>query len=278
MSVLAKIAGQTRLRVAREQNEQPLAALQAQISDARTPFDFKAVFAQPGFQVIAEVKLASPSRGAIAPDLKPVEVAGDYLKNGAAALSVLTEPDFFQGDLAYLQAIRTAFPQARLLMKDFMLDPYQFYQARLAGADAILLIVAMLAPAELQALYALALELQLTPLVEVHTSEELQIALQLGAALIGVNNRDLKTLTTRLATSQELAQNVPSAVTLICESGLSQGSDLVSARSWGYRGFLIGSHLMASGQPGSALAALLAEAGSEVNSVVNSVVQVSPHD
>lgn len=260
MSVLAKIAGQTRLRVAREQAQQPLAELKAQISAARTPWDFKAVFAQPGFQVIAEVKLASPSRGAIAPDLKPVDVAGDYLASGAAALSVLTEPDFFQGDLAYLRAIRTAFPQARLLMKDFMLDPYQFYQARLAGADAILLIVAMLEAAELQALYTLALELQLTPLVEVHTREELDIALALGAELIGVNNRDLKTLTTRLETSQELAQHVPPGVTLICESGLSMGQDLCLAQAWGYRGFLIGSHLMASGQPGAALAALLAQA------------------
>lgn len=260
MSVLAKIAEMTRQRVAREKAIVSLGDLQAQISSARTPFAFDACFEPPGFQVIAEVKLASPSQGAIAPDLNPVEVAGDYLAHGAAALSVLTEPDFFQGDLAYLRAIRSAFPQARLLKKDFMLDPYQFYQARLAGADAVLLIVAMLEPSELEALYALALDLQLTPLVEVHTLPELEIALDLGAKLMGVNNRDLKTLTTRLETSWDLAQYVPPDVTLICESGLSQGADLALAQSWGYRGFLIGSHLMASGQPGHALAALLAQA------------------
>lgn len=260
MSVLNQIAAATRLRVEAQKARQPLTELRAQMAQARIPHDFAAVFAQPGFQVIAEVKLASPSRGAIAPGLDPVAVAGDYLTHGAAALSVLTEPDFFQGQLAYLQRIRAAFPAARLLKKDFILDPYQLYQARLAGADACLLIVAMLAPPELQALYALALELELTPLVEVHTAAEMQIAVQLGARLIGVNNRSLATLVTDLETSRQLQPLAPAQTTLICESGLSRGQDLVQARQWGYRGFLIGTHLMASGTPGLALQALLQEA------------------
>jgi indole-3-glycerol phosphate synthase len=260
MSVLNMIAEATRQRVASEKQALPQAELAALAAASRTPFDFKAVFAQPGFQVIAEVKLASPSQGAIAPQLKPVEVARDYLAHGAAALSVLTEPEFFQGNLTYLEAIREAEPEARLLMKDFMLDPYQLYQARVAGADAILLIVAMLEASQLQALYNLALELGLTPLVEVHTASEMEAALALGATLIGVNNRDLKTLQTRLETSQELAQLVPAGTTLICESGLGKGQDLQRAQSWGYHGFLIGTHLMASGKPGLALADLLKQA------------------
>ncbi|MGE3726497.1 MAG: indole-3-glycerol phosphate synthase TrpC [Candidatus Sericytochromatia bacterium] len=262
-SVLERIAQSTRARVAATQKEIPLSILQSQLfesaKDLHIPSDFKAAFKQD-YSVIAEVKLASPSKGLIAPDLDPVNVAGQYLQNGAQALSVLTEPEYFKGDLAYLAAIRQAYPQARLLMKDFILDPYQLYQGRLAGADACLLIVAMLSRADLQALYQQARELSLTPLVEVHNAQEMQIALELGADLIGVNNRNLKTLEIDLQTSRLLAQHLPAGITLICESGLSTGHDLNAAKSWGYHGFLIGSHLMASGQPGAALAALLAEA------------------
>jgi indole-3-glycerol phosphate synthase len=260
MSVLNRIAQVTRERVAAEQALIPLSQLEARLPASRQPQDFIQAFAAPGFNVIAEVKLASPSKGPIAPNLKPLDVAADYLSHGAAALSVLTEPSFFKGRLEYLESIRQAQPDARLLMKDFMLDPYQFYQARMAGADACLLIVAMLEPKQLESLYALALELKLTPLVEVHTAAEMQAAVALGAKLIGVNNRNLKTLETDLATSRELASLAPAGTVLICESGLSQGHDLSQAKSWGYSGFLIGSHLMATGLPGPALAALLQEA------------------
>ena len=209
--------------------------------------------------------MASPSKGLIAPDLNPLDVAGQYLQNGAQALSVLTEPEFFKGDLAYLTQIRQAYPQARLLMKDFILDPYQLYQGRLAGADACLLIVAMLEKDDLLALYQQAIELDLTPLVEVHNAEELQIALEIGADLIGVNNRNLKTLAIDLQTSKELARAIPDGVTLICESGLSMAQDLNAAKAWGYHGFLIGTHLMATGHPGLALDQLLLAARAEVS-------------
>lgn len=262
MSVLNKIAEHTRQRLVKAKTLQSLSELQQALANIRPTHDFKAAFAQD-YSIIAEVKLASPSKGLIAPELDPVNVAGQYLQNGAQALSVLTEPEFFKGDLAYLAAIRQAYPQARLLMKDFILDPYQLYQGRLAGADACLLIVAMLNPDELRALYQQARELSLTPLVEVHNAEEMQIALELGADLIGVNNRNLKNLEIDLHTSRILAQHVPTGITLICESGLSTGTDLKAAKSWGYHGFLIGSHLMASGQPGLALAQLLAAARTE---------------
>lgn len=264
MSVLDKIAAATRERVEAQKARIPQRLLEADIAAARQPHDFGAAFAAPGFNVIAEVKLASPSKGPIAPDLEPVSVAGDYLAQGAAALSVLTEPRFFQGDLSYLSRIRQACPEARLLKKDFMLDPYQFYQARLAGADACLLIVAMLEVNRLKELYALARELGLTPLVEVHTEAEMQVAVNLGADLIGVNNRSLETLVTDLRTSQRLRPLAPPTATLICESGLSRGADLVQARDWGFDGFLIGTHLMATGHPGAALAELLREAGDAV--------------
>lgn len=264
VSVLERIAQATRERVAHEKQQTSLETLKSQLQSApglHQPRDFALAFDRPGYQVIAEVKLASPSRGEIAPELKPLEVAGDYLAHGAAALSVLTEPQFFKGSLEYLRAIRQAFPEALLLMKDFILDAYQLYQGRLAGADACLLIVAMLEPEQLQELYQQALELGLTPLVEVHNAEEMQVALELKASLIGVNNRDLKTLTTDLQTSQRLASLVPAGTRLICESGLSQGQDLKQAASWGYTGFLIGTHFMATGKPGAALAELLSAAG-----------------
>ncbi|HEY9840566.1 MAG TPA: indole-3-glycerol phosphate synthase TrpC [Candidatus Obscuribacterales bacterium] len=260
MSVLNRIAASARARVAALQAAVPLAQLQASLPETRKPHDFAAAFRAPGYQVIAEIKLASPSKGPIAPGLDPVAVAGDYLAHGAAALSVLTEPEFFKGDTAYLSAVRQAHPEALLLQKDFVVDAYQLYQARVLGADACLLIVAMLTAAELQELYRLAVELELTPLVEVHTAQELEQAAGLDARLIGVNNRDLKTLTTDLDIARRLAGLAPPAAQLICESGLSSGADLRLARSWGYRGFLIGTHLMATGEPGQALKRLLEEA------------------
>ncbi|MGV3526016.1 MAG: indole-3-glycerol phosphate synthase TrpC [Candidatus Sericytochromatia bacterium] len=259
-NVLARIADSTRVRVAAAQAQEPLAALQARLADLPPTRPFEPLFQRDRLAVIAEVKLASPSQGAIAPQEDPVAVATAYLQHGATALSVLTEPAYFHGDLAYLAAIREAHPDAPLLMKDFILDPYQLLQGRLAGADACLLIVAMLDDASLQALYAYARSLDLTPLVEVHTASELERALALGATLIGVNNRNLQTLEIDLDTSRQLAAQVPAGVTLICESGLRSGADLARARSWGYQGFLVGTHLMASGQPGPALSQLLEEA------------------
>jgi indole-3-glycerol phosphate synthase len=219
-------------------------------------------FAASGAHVIAEVKLASPSEGDIAAELDPVQVAGEYLKNGATALSVLTEEDYFKGCLQYLKDIRRAYPKALLLRKDFIVDEYQLFEARAAGADAALLIVALLDDTQLRALLSTCAALQLSPLVEVHDEMEMKRALQAGARLIGVNNRDLKSLKVDLQTSRRLATLPPAGSVLIAESGFTQGSELKEFSALGYRGFLIGTHFMRGGRPGSALAALLREAKS----------------
>lgn len=257
-SILETIAAATRKRVTAQRHLISESELRDSLSQVRKTHDFAMAFERPGLNVIAEIKRASPSQGAIALDLDPLAVAEAYLNNGAAALSVLTEPDFFQGSLEILSQVRARFPEARLLMKDFILEPYQLLQGRLAGADACLLIVAMLSVESLQHLYQAALDLDLTPLIEVHNAEELQQALKLNPRLVGVNNRNLKNLTTDLETSHLLSDQIPVGTLKICESGLKSHADLKQAAEWGYHGFLVGTHLMASGKPGFALKELLA--------------------
>lgn len=259
-SVLETIAAATRKRVSAQQQLNSESELRDLLCQARATHDFTRAFESPGLNVIAEIKRASPSQGAIALNLDPLSVADDYLENGAVALSILTEPDFFQGSLEILAGVRAHFPEARLLMKDFILEPYQLLQGRLAGADACLLIVAMLSEESLTLLYQEALNLDLTPLIEVHNQAELKLALALKPRLVGVNNRNLKTLATDLETSRLLSQQIPGDILKICESGLTSRADLQQAAEWGYNGFLVGTHLMASGQPGAALKALLADA------------------
>ncbi len=256
-TILNEIADRTRNRVATLKTQTPLAALAKLAAHARTPHDFHACFAARGPNVIAEVKLASPSEGAIAPNADPLAVATDYLANGAAALSILTEPHYFKGDIRYLEAVRAAHPQARLLMKDFVVDEYQLFQARVSGADAVLILLAMLTPELAKSLYAQALTLALTPLVEVHDEEELALAATLDAKLIGINNRNLKTMTVSLDASERLARLAPRNATLISESGIKTSADLSKLSTLGYRGFLIGTHFMKTGHPGKSLSELL---------------------
>jgi len=266
MTVLDKIATATRQRVQKYQAELSLGMLKSSIqSVGRQPQDFRSFFAGPGFNVIAEIKLASPSKGLIAPDLLPLDVAKDYLNHGATALSVLTEPEFFKGDIVNLQKIRYAHPNAALLMKDFILDPYQVYLGHAMGADACLLMASLLDEKQLETMYQTALTIGLTPLVEVHNHAEMQRAKSLGAQLIGINNRNLKTLEVDLSCGEELIQEAPKEATVICESGLSTGADLQRMRQAGFHGFLIGSHLMASGTPGQALEKLLMAADPDYN-------------
>lgn len=221
------------------------------------PHDFGACFQDPGKNIIAEIKRASPSQGEIAPNKKPVEVAQSYLHAGAKAISVLTEPHYFGGNIAFIKAIRQAYPEARLLMKDFIITEHQVVQARWAGADACLLMVSMLEHRALKTLFDKALELGLTPLVEVHDADELKIALDLDAPLIGINNRDLKTLKVDLSTGKNLLEKAPKDRLYICESGIHQLSDLNLAHQWGFNGFLIGTHFMRQSDPGAALKAFL---------------------
>lgn len=257
--VLEKIALHTQTRLRRWRKERPLEALRQAPLYRRVPGDFSAAFAGAQPRVIAEVKFASPSEGFLRPQAGAqgaVEVAGGYLRAGAAALSILTERHFFAGSPDFLSAVRERHPEARLLMKDFVVDGYQLELARSIGADCVLLIVALLGEAKAKALLQQADTLGLSVLVEVHTEEEMDCAQRLGAKLIGVNSRDLKTLKTDLGTARRLAGR--RTAILIAESGLKTRADLDELSALGYKGFLVGTSLMKEDDPGAALRALLA--------------------
>ena len=254
-TVLQKIAQATRLRV--EQEKKNWSSI-GEGSAKRTPLDFAPIFQGRRLKVIAEVKLASPSAGSFG-DIDPLVVAKDYLANGAAALSVLTEPDYFQGSIGYLASIRP-YADIPLLMKDFFLDEFQLDQALAAGADCILLIVSMLDRQTLEKLYRGARERGLSVLVEVHDEEELQVALEMGARIVGVNNRNLHTFEVSLDVARKLgplARESAQDVTLICESGIHDHEEMVELSELGFNGFLVGTSLVKSGEPGKKLKELL---------------------
>lgn len=197
----------------------------------------------PGIHVIAEVKKASPSRGVIRQDFKHLEIANAYLSGGASALSILTEEDHFMGNDKYLREIArsVALPTLR---KDFIIDPYQVFEAKCLGASAFLLIVACLKPKQLANLIALGQELELTPLVEVHSEDEVKAALDAGAPLIGINNRDLKTFFTDLETTHKLRPLIPAGIPVVAESGISTAADLKGLAEAKVQAALIGETLM----------------------------------
>jgi indole-3-glycerol phosphate synthase len=262
VSILQKIGDETRCRVEQRKLQTPHGQLVRVFSELqRRPKDFVGLFMRPGFNVIAEIKKASPSKGDIAPQSDIRQVAGDYLGNGAAALSVLTEPLHFKGDLNDLVEIRAAHPEAFVLQKDFIVDPYQLYEACLLGADAVLLIVALLGAEKTAELMKKALALGLSVLTEVHNREELKVAEHIGAELIGVNNRNLKDLSLSLDVSFELISHAPRGAVMISESGIESNQDLVALARSGYQGFLVGSSLMRTGNPGAALRKLIYDEG-----------------
>jgi len=214
---------------------------------------FEAALGMDGrVNVIAECKRRSPSRGVLAPQYDPVAIATQYEAGGAAAISVLTEPTFFDGALAHLTAVRGAV-SLPLLRKDFVVDGYQLLEARAAGADAVLLIVAALAQRELLALREQAEALGLAALVEVHDDEELSRAIDCGARLIGVNNRNLRTLAVDVEASDRLAARMPADVVGVSESGLQTRADLERLAAAGYRAFLIGERFMTAPDPAKAI-------------------------
>ena len=205
--------------------------------------------------VIAECKRRSPSKGVLAAEYDPVRIAKSYERGGAVALSVLTEPTFFDGSLDHLAAVRQAV-SLPLLRKDFIVDEYQLYEARANGADAVLLIVAALERSALTRLHAAALALDLAVLVEVHDDEEVEQAVDAGARVIGVNNRNLRTLAVDVTASHRLAALIPPPVTAVSESGLRSREDIERLRGDGYRAFLIGERFMTDPDPARALAEL----------------------
>jgi len=254
--ILDDIVRDKRAALAAAKAATPLAALQQRplFQLPRRPFT-AALTAVPR-AIIAEVKKASPSRGVIRADFEPVQLARTCAQAGAAAISVLTEERYFQGHLEYLAAIRAAV-EIPLLRKDFLFDAYQLYEARAYGADAVLLIVAILSDATLQELLWLTDELNLSALVEVHDHAELKRATNAGARLLGINNRDLRTFRTTLATTEDLLPAVPAGTVVVAESGIDTVADIERLTHAGVRAFLIGETLMRAAQPAVKLAELL---------------------
>jgi indole-3-glycerol phosphate synthase len=207
--------------------------------------------------IIAEIKKASPSKGLLSDDFSPQRIAASYHRGGAAALSVLTDQSFFQGSLADLEAARAAAPLP-VLRKDFTIAPGQIVEAAAHGADAILLIAAILSEREIRDFREAAARYQMAALVEVHTLPELEKAVAAGSGLIGVNNRDLSTFRVSLETSLRLAEHMPDGVLRVSESGIHEARDIAALRAAGYSAFLVGEHLMKSGDPAEALERLVA--------------------
>jgi indole-3-glycerol phosphate synthase len=224
---------------------------------SRPPHVFRQALALPGMNIIAEVKRSSPSAGAIRADADPVRFASLYAAHGAAAISVLTEPRYFSGSLDDLRSVCASVSRPAL-RKDFIVDAHQVFEAAAAGAEAVLLIVASLAPAEIVALRTLAEdELGMDALVEVHAESEMRIAIDCGAGIIGVNNRNLATLAVDLATSHALASFANPGRLLVSESGLRTAADLRELRWLGYSAFLIGELLMRASDPARELETLI---------------------
>jgi len=254
--VLQKILARKAEEVAERSQAKSLKALSAEVADAPAPRGFLASLrrdiatGRPG--VIAEVKRASPSKGLIRPDFDPEAIARSYAAGGASCLSVLTDRDFFQGSDLFLQQARAAC-QLPVLRKDFVIDPYQVYEARVLGADCVLLIVAALGDALMRELYVLARELGMDVLVEVHDDEELERALALAPDLLGINNRNLRTFETDIRNTIRLKAKAPADCLLVTESGIHHPEDVALMRANGVHAFLVGESMMRAADPGTKL-------------------------
>ncbi|HXE80281.1 MAG TPA: indole-3-glycerol phosphate synthase TrpC [Vicinamibacterales bacterium] len=257
-NVLEAVVAAARRRVEDARGRSSLEELKRLATPRDPARSFRRALERPdGINIIAECKRRSPAKGILRVNYDPVAIARGYETAGAAAISVLTEPTFFDGAPEHLTAVRAAV-SLPVLRKDFIVDPYQVWEARAAGADAVLLIVAALDDAALLELLGEAREASLDVLVEVHDEEELGRALAAGADIVGVNNRNLRTLAVDLETSRRLASLFPSGVVAVAESGLRNADDVRELHARGYRGFLVGERFMTAEDPGAALAALRA--------------------
>lgn len=241
--ILERIVAKVKYRLAEQQRERPLEWYQEQRYPPRAEDTFKKAVARPGMQIIAEIKRASPSAGTIATDFAPTKIAREYERAGVAAISVLTEMDYFRGSLAILHQVSetVALP---LLRKDFIVDPYQLYQARHFGASCVLLITGILSVPQLAQFQELAASLQMNALVEIHNESELQQALAADAAIIGINNRDLRTFSVDLNTSLKLRDQIPADRLVVSESGIKSRADVARLENAGIDAVLIGETLM----------------------------------
>jgi indole-3-glycerol phosphate synthase len=256
-TILDRIVAARRESVAHRKRVLPDVALKIAVKDKQGPArDFAAALSCEGSNVIAELKKASPSLGLIREDYAPAKLAASLEAAGAAALSVLTEEEFFRGSLADLKEAKKAV-SIPILRKDFIFDPWQVWEARAAGADSFLLIVAVLADGLLSELIGLGRELGMEPLIEVHSREELERATKAGAKIIGVNNRDLRDFRVSLQTSLDLIAEIPEGAIAVSESGLHSREDLRRLRWAGFDAFLIGERLMKHADPAEPLRELL---------------------
>ena len=259
--ILQKILATKRAEVDSGLARVPLAEMRARAQATAPARDFAAALrgkiASGNAAVIAEVKKASPSRGVLRANFRPADIAASYERGGAACLSVLTDAQYFQGSADYLMQARAACALP-VLRKDFIIDPYQVYEARAMGADCILLIVAALDLPTMQALEDVALELGMAVLVESHNAAELALALQLQTPLMGINNRNLKTFDVSLQTTLDLLPRIPQDRLVITESGILQPADVALMRGHGVHAFLVGEAFMRAADPGQALAHLFA--------------------
>lgn len=268
--ILDKILADKRAEVEALHKSAPAEYLMTMALEADPPLDFRAAIAplltkeglgevrsaRSDIRLIAEVKKASPSKGIIRPDFDPVAIARRYEETGASAISVLTDEKYFQGKLEYLTQIREAVG-IPLLRKDFIIHRIQVYEARAAGADAILLIAAALPPHDLRVLMGVARDLGMDSLVEVHTAEELETAIEAGARIIGINNRDLQTFETGLETTLELAAKVPPDRVLVSESGINTRADVERLMAAGVDAILVGESLVREPDPRTKVRELL---------------------
>lgn len=255
-TVLDRICADKWEHIERKREQTPLYVLDSQLAKARPTRGFINALRDKSPALIAEVKKASPSKGVIREDFDPVAIAKTYEANGASCLSVLTDEPYFQGKDEYLEQIRAAV-NLPLLRKDFMLDAYQVYEARALGADCILLIMAALTDAKAQELYSLATSLSLDTLFEVHDEEELDRCLALGPKMVGVNNRNLKTLEVDLDTGIELSSLMPRGIIKVAESGIADFKTVQMYQSAGFSAFLIGESLMRQPDIGKATRMIL---------------------
>ncbi|HCU54222.1 MAG TPA: indole-3-glycerol phosphate synthase TrpC [Gammaproteobacteria bacterium] len=254
--ILQKILARKVEEIAMRSSKVALPELLMRAAEADEPRGFmralQANIAQGKPAVIAEIKKASPSKGVLRADFKPAEIAQSYARGGAACLSVLTDVDFFQGADAYLQQARAACALP-VIRKDFIIDPYQVYEARVINADCILLIAAALQDTQMQDLLELANELGMDVLLEVHDAEELERALKINAPLIGINNRNLRTFETRLNTTLDLLKMIPGDKLVVTESGIHNRADVMLMRDNNVHAFLVGEAFMVAEDPGGKL-------------------------
>jgi len=246
--ILDKIVADVTIDLAEKKKRVPLAEIAKIASVQPQPLDFAAAMRDGKIRLIAEVKKASPSKDIICPNFNPVNIAGIYADNGAAAISVLTEPKYFLGSLDYLRDIKKALAAKPLplLRKDFIFDPYQIYEARAYGADCVLLIVSILSPQKLSELLQLSRQLGMMNLVEVHNAAEIEIALRSGAVIIGINNRDLNTFKVDLKTTSKLRPLIPPDRLIVSESGIKTRKDMEELQGCGVNAALIGEALIAA--------------------------------